>query len=610
MVRGPLPAFLLHLAAFPVALAFVFAAPRAAAQAPGPEAVNGAIERGVDFLLRSQNRDGSFGVDLNERGLAQHDLRDGPCALAVYALLKCGLAPDHPALQRAVAFLLEGEPRHTYAVGMQIHALAALRDRAHAERLGELLGILLELQRHDGWDYPGFDRADLSNTQIAALGLRAAHAAGLALPKGIWADLAEMALRHQEPAVDVPVEGARPKRDAPRMAGFGYEPHWKPSASMTTAGITILGIAAEDPARVDRRLAARIDEARTLALAWLAHHYSIEGNPGGEAGWHHYYLYGLERVGAFCGVERIGAHDWYAEGAAQLLKEQRDDGGWRNDGRAAWPPAPMGIANTCFALLFLRKATLSGEARLRETLYALEGATTPVRLRVDAKATWTLWVTGFAPEVAAGDLLVERVEWWIAGALVETVPVDPTKPWTDQSYAIRHQPSGGGALAVECRVLARGPDGAARELRSEPLEVCCAPNSSSSRGCSSTRATPGGTSSRTRASRSAPRARNRRSSRRATCSTGCRAARGGRGRTTPSPGSSSPPRRACASRRSGSARPPRARACAGSACASSASSCASTTPRPRSWSRSSAIRASRRGSSSRRPRSCARSRCA
>ena len=254
------------------------------------------------------------------------------------------------------------------------------------------------------------------------------------------------------------------------MAGFSYEPGGKAYASMTTAGLTILGIAGEEPSRVDSRMDTVIAEARQLALNWLEQHWSVEGNPEGDSSWHFYYLYGLERVGAFTGLARIGEHDWYQEGAARLLKEQRPDGGWRNDDDAAWP-WPMRTANTCFALLFLRKATLSGESRVRQSLYLAEGADSPVWVRVDAKQTWTLWITGFAPERRMPGMSVERVEWWIDGKLVETVPGDPARPWSDERFAIRYQPKTCGDLAVECRVPTRTPDGAERELRSKPLAV-------------------------------------------------------------------------------------------------------------------------------------------
>jgi len=478
MVRGPLPALLTLILVLIPAPAFQALAAQAG---PLPDAVNAAIDRGVDYLLASQNRDGSWGVDLNER-VDHMDLRDGPCAIAMYTLLKCGLPREHPALQRGLAFLLESKPHHTYSLGMQLHVLGALHDPALKKRMEELTKLLLGLPQTGGWDYPTFGRPDLSNTQVAALGFRAAHSAGIEVPRSIWGELVDAALRFQEPLAEVPGANllAKEKR---RMAGFGYEQGWAASASMTTAGLTILGIASEDPTRVDHRYDAKIADARALALNWLEHNYSVEGNPGGDLAWHFYFLYGLERVGAFTGLDRIGEHAWYPDGAAQLLKEQRPDGGWRGDGRTIWPVAPLANANTCFALLFLRRATLSGESRVRESLYRAEGEDSSVWVRVDAKQTWTMWITGFAPEesgaqpapanapAARPNLRIERVEWWIGGAPVETVAGDPAKPWADERFAIRYQPKVCGELGVEARVMARAPDGTARELRSKPLSV-------------------------------------------------------------------------------------------------------------------------------------------
>jgi len=467
MVRGPLPAFL---------LLFLVCPPSAARQDASPAAVNAAIERGIDFLVQSQNRDGSWGVDLYERGTAWHDLRDGASSLAVYTLVKCGLTAEHPTLQRALAFLLAGEPDHTYALGMQLSALHALGDGKHEKRMRALLQRLIGLRQGAGWDYPGIGRPDLSNTQIAAVGFRAAKQAGLDVPKGIWDDLIEKALRYQAAPEDYPgATGASPKEKR-SMAGFFYEPALNgPKASMTTAGLTILGIAAEN-----QRLPPRAEEARALALNWLEAHFSVAGNPRGEEQWHFYYLYGLERVGALHGLTTIAGHDWYQEGAQQLLKEQRSEGGWWSEGRSLWPPAPMPVANTCFALLFLRKATLSGAEGAPERLRRVEDPDSEVWVRVDPKKTWTLWVSGFSPAVlarfGAGDvkkaaaLTVERVQWLLDGEAIAEAPVDGTRPWNEQRYAVQHAPARAGVHEVQCRVFARA-GGEAIELVSEPLAV-------------------------------------------------------------------------------------------------------------------------------------------
>jgi len=72
---------------------------------------------------------------------------------------------------------------------------------------------------------------------------------------------------------------------------------------------------------------------------------------GGQGGWQYYYLYALERAGIFVGTETLGAHEWYAEGAQYLLAQQKDDGSWLSKG------ADHAIWDTCFAILFLRRAT-------------------------------------------------------------------------------------------------------------------------------------------------------------------------------------------------------------------------------------------------------------
>jgi hypothetical protein len=84
--------------------------------------------------------------------------------------------------------------------------------------------------------------------------------------------------------------------------------------------------------------------------AWLAKRYDVERHPEGH-GWkkghYYYYMYGLERYAIFFGLKEIAGHDWYREGAEELLERQNDNGSWGN------------LEETCFAILFLRRATLS-----------------------------------------------------------------------------------------------------------------------------------------------------------------------------------------------------------------------------------------------------------
>jgi hypothetical protein len=70
-----------------------------------------------------------------------------------------------------------------------------------------------------------------------------------------------------------------------------------------------------------------------------------------KAGKAYYFLWSLERVGVAYGLEKIGGKDWYTWGAAILLANQEDDGSWRG-------AYSQGGPDTCFALLFLRRANL------------------------------------------------------------------------------------------------------------------------------------------------------------------------------------------------------------------------------------------------------------
>jgi hypothetical protein len=133
---------------------------------------------------------------------------------------------------------------------------------------------------------------------------------------------------------------------------------------MTASGLHCLEVACERGARVHRPdggtkpgNASAAAMASVRAGAWLGAHFSVRENPGSayQGGRQLYGLYALERVGdegpADGSTSRHGLpDDWYRQGAAHLLSSQRDDGSW-DDG------ADTPIPNTCFALLFLTRAT-------------------------------------------------------------------------------------------------------------------------------------------------------------------------------------------------------------------------------------------------------------
>ena len=110
-------------------------------------AINQAIDRGIDYLLESQRRDGSW-YFRNEQ------YPTGATSLALYALVKSGLEVDHPAVLRGLAYLKLADCSETYASACQLMALGATRPEGYRERMQTLLDQLLDWQTNGSWNYP------------------------------------------------------------------------------------------------------------------------------------------------------------------------------------------------------------------------------------------------------------------------------------------------------------------------------------------------------------------------------------------------------------------------------------------------------------------------
>ncbi len=67
-----------------------------------------------------------------------------------------------------------------------------------------------------------------------------------------------------------------------------------------------------------------------------------------------YFLWSLERIMVAMDLEKIGGKDWFSWGAEILIANQQADGRWMAEYGGVG-------ADTCFALLFLRKANLAGD---------------------------------------------------------------------------------------------------------------------------------------------------------------------------------------------------------------------------------------------------------
>ncbi|MFH0944391.1 MAG: discoidin domain-containing protein [Planctomycetota bacterium] len=344
--------------------------------------INAAIADGVDYLLDHQELDGSWSHE-------QGGYRTGQTALAVYTLLKSGVRKDHASVRRGVEFLRTNHSSKTYSISCHILALCALGDEKDRPLIAEMLLELCSWQQ-GGFAYPGI-AVDLSNTQYAALALRAGALAGHKIPEKVWSRMADQALKQQE---DV--------RNPYAPAGFSYRPDGNPTGSMTAAGISILAICGDQLSR--KR--GDIETGKTRGMAWLAEKFDARTNPD-PAGtpnerWLHYYLYGMERVGGLLGVERIGEHNWYREGARYLLEDQNGNGSWSTAYGEEQP-------NSCFALLFLSRATAVSSGvtvAVGQESYGEDSPKQDVSMRAAGDSPLALWISSF------GDRVLRELTWF------------------------------------------------------------------------------------------------------------------------------------------------------------------------------------------------------
>jgi hypothetical protein len=351
------------------AWSFAMLAPQPATQ----DEIDEAIRRGVAWLLDRQLYDGSWAGE-------QDAYRSGMTALVANTLLHCGVSPRRQAVLQAFENLSALPAERTYSVACQVLALTALGDPARRAELEGLVEKLLGWQESSGgWSYPGL-HADLSNTQFAAVALRAAAEAGVAIQPKVWSETIDFVFRHQE---------GRHRSQSP---GFSYLPGDTATGSMTCGGIVVLAVCREQlGARLAGKSLNEVEDAIDEGLVWLDRNWSVARNP--RKGDHHlYYLYALERLGALLARDKVGDHDWYAEGAQWLVRSQGPAGDWSGT-----------EADTCFALLFLRRAThasRSGARGLEATAVVSTPEGGPLRLHVLPTTPARFWID--PPALAAG----------------------------------------------------------------------------------------------------------------------------------------------------------------------------------------------------------------
>jgi hypothetical protein len=439
------------------------------------EDINNAVKKGVEYLRTMQKADGSWDRD-DAPFKIQGDFSEGVTALCVYAMIKCGVEPNDPAIQKGFTFIKSKGFRTVYSVSCYILALEALYtapnfgkkkpkkdkkddkdklatsvDEADEEPNDDgfkkmtptdlssfqaAINWLIAKQDKNVWRYPlpggepqaGGDGAiaseDASNSQYVNLAFSAArrlnHTVGrqvIVIPVTVFTKIADYYITKQQedgPVVDKFVCPAAdksfkelakfekeflkerqklqkeeekqklPKGDlttgvdqAAHEEIFGGEGNpmksrgwcymlgskidWRSAydGSMTASGVISLIVTKAwlEDLNAYEPYKQKCDQAIRDGCAFLAHNFSVTSNPiakGSKRPNHHYYyLYGLERVGMLGMLLNIGKHDWFVEGSKYILGAQAAGGSW--DAGANGTVGP--VCDTCFALLFLKRAT-------------------------------------------------------------------------------------------------------------------------------------------------------------------------------------------------------------------------------------------------------------
>jgi hypothetical protein len=350
------------------ALVLVQSAACAAADAD-VAAVGAAIDRGVDYLARTQASDGSW----NSFG---HQL--GETALAGLAIVSAGRPIDSPQVTAAAHAVRRGVATvpSTYDISLVIMFLDRLGRPEDAQLLRNLSLRLMGGQCFDGsWSYDlplaaaggsqrqsGGSSGDNSNTQFAAI------AAWIGRRHGLNNDAALQRLdRHFRNTFD------------PASGGWAYGSHGAATPTMTCAGL--VGLATHRGAEKQRigdeaapsrssepagrgaaaRGRAADDPVAKRALQALGQELLLANRNGGAPiNQDLYFFWSLERVGVIYDIRSIGGVDWYHWGAERLVKGQLPNGEWSGvSSSKGWRfEANVG---TSFAILFLSKANVAAD---------------------------------------------------------------------------------------------------------------------------------------------------------------------------------------------------------------------------------------------------------
>ena len=357
------------------------------AGAPSQKDIDEAVKKGLEYLKTAPSPGGHLKTNCDE--------------LIFLTLLHGGMSDKNPVFQKYLKATVESPLEHTYKVALKAMCLEEYDPAKYQVEIAQCAQFLVDNQCQNGqWSYGrptdvskfkadtsvasggekkkdeppkkvinfGAERVksvpktwlivtpgktvggaagDNSNSQYAALGLRACHDAKVKIPESTLHQARKWWVESQFPPADgadakavVSGEGVRAQGWNYKKPGEGEGGQDRPPYHAMTAGAVGATVIYEYILGRDFKK----DKVTKAGVEWLGKHFSVNTN--------YYYMYALERAGMLYDVESFGGNNWYWKGVPVLLKGQNGDGSWgsrENKEENTW--------DTCFAILFLKKAT-------------------------------------------------------------------------------------------------------------------------------------------------------------------------------------------------------------------------------------------------------------
>jgi hypothetical protein len=390
---------------------------------------------------------------------ADHTYRQGQRCLMYYAAIQGGIDKQTPALHEYAKELGQGGFGATYDTACAICFLVALDPVAHLPTIRRASEQLAAMQNDNGsWGYPTGE--DLSNTQYGALGLWKASTVGISVESKVWERLSLRVREYQS-----------------KQGGFGYRVNGGNTVNMTTAGVGTLAVCETELLRLGVAKPndfSHESKARTRGLNWLED--QVPPAARGMTGWPLYGLYGLERMAAWTGISRLGAHDWYQRGADHLVPTQTPEGSWGS------------FSETAFAVLFLARATSEDRAGVAVTASDREDQGFAVQIS-EVSPLARLRVEGNGPSFQFGienwvwpklrpyewpgengrGPRVRAVEHLVNGEVVRVQLVDATRPMLNQRFRTTVWAKQRGPMQLSMRLHLELPKERGKDPAGEPL---------------------------------------------------------------------------------------------------------------------------------------------